>query len=105
MGYAGRIQVSSNNVFKHRTLSARLRPNDSDLWQIYRVLDLVRGNVNRCLRRGIGVQQLTPTVVKTSCNLLTSVIKPGSFTLILCMSRLARSIMGALNVRLARSHD
>ena len=26
----------------------------------------------------------TPTVVKTSCNLFTSVIRPGSFTLILC---------------------
>lgn len=28
---------------------------------------------------------LTPTVVKTSCNLLTSVIRPGSFTLILLL--------------------
>lgn len=48
-------QISSDNVLKHRTLSARLRSYDGNLGQVYGVLDLagasvyVYGMAYRCL--------------------------------------------------------
>lgn len=79
-------QVAPHNVLQHRTLSAGLRSYDDDLRQVYRVLDLSKASVcakllsRRWVRRGL---RRTPTVVKTSWSLLTSVIRPGSFTLML----------------------
>lgn len=32
------LQVSANNVLKHRTLPTRLTTHDNDLWQVDRVV-------------------------------------------------------------------
>lgn len=32
------LQVSTNNILKHRTLSTRLTTDDNDLWQVDRII-------------------------------------------------------------------
>lgn len=76
------LQVAPYYVLQHRTLSTRLRSHDGDLWQIDWVLHLTILLVPPVCGFG-GLRTRTPTVVKTSWSLLTSVMRPGSFTLIL----------------------
>ncbi len=84
-GFGLHVQISADNVFQHRTLSTGLRTDHGNLWQIDGILHL-HHRVSRkspIPRRASIAMRPTPTVVKTSCSLLTRVIKPGSLTLIL----------------------
>jgi len=76
-------QVSAHYVFQHGTLSTGLRSHHYDLRKVYRILNLKTWWVSRQITNADGQLALTPTVVKTSCSLLTSAIRLGSFTLIL----------------------